>query len=235
MSERISVILENISNSNNYEEIKIHLKSLTTLIEEYKLTLGQDFSEKIEDIKIKNIAELTVKLFDKLTEEDIFIINKDELVQIYSKTINNPNQVIIDQYTVFFNRLNAFLKEEHTIKNFIPLKENPILSLLKLAYLTKNGSYKKNRLCNTDILLLKAFFSSKQDIKKLDIVNMYVEKNNNIETLNKIQTTQQSKDLRSIIKHIELQIFRLSRFFSDFCISDIFFPPHYQQIDITKP
>ncbi len=71
-------------------------------------------------------------------------------------------------------------------------------------------------------MLLKAFFSSKQDIEKSDIVNMYVEKNNNIETLNKIQTTQQSKDLRSIIEHIELQIFRLSRFFSDFCINDIF-------------
>lgn len=123
LSEAISVILENISSSNNYEEIKIHFKSLTTLIEKYKLTLGQDFSEKIEDIKIKNIAELTVKLFDKLTEEDIFIINKDELVQIYSKTINNPNQVIIDQYIVFFNRLNAFLKEGHTIENFIPLKK----------------------------------------------------------------------------------------------------------------
>ncbi|OEZ33047.1 hypothetical protein AS144_05590 [Francisella endosymbiont of Amblyomma maculatum] len=101
MNETISVILENISNSKNYEEIKIHLKSLITLIEKYKLTLGQDFSEKIENIKIKNIAELTVKLFDKLTEEDIFIINKNELVQIYSKTINNPNQVVIDQYTVF--------------------------------------------------------------------------------------------------------------------------------------
>ncbi|MFV9972630.1 MAG: hypothetical protein AB8V06_05555 [Francisella endosymbiont of Hyalomma asiaticum] len=84
-------------------------------------------------------------------------------------------------------------------------------------------------------MLLKAFFSSKQDIEKSDIVNMYVEKNNNIETLNKIQTTQQSKDLRSIIEYIELQIFRLSRFFSDFCINDIFFPPHYQQIDIASP
>lgn len=83
-------------------------------------------------------------------------------------------------------------------------------------------------------MLLKAFFSSKQDIKKLDTVNIYLKKDNNVETLNKIQTTILSKDLGLIIDYIELQVFSISRFFYDFCISDIFFPSDNQQIDVTN-
>ncbi|AJI44759.1 hypothetical protein [Francisella tularensis] len=234
LSETILLILKHISNSDNYDEIKNHLKTLKILIEKYKLTLEQDFSEKIKDIRTKDVTNITVKLFNKLTEEDIVSIDKDELVQIYSKTINNPNEALINEYIVFFNRLKTFLKELYSIKNFIPIKENPILSLLKLAYLIKNGFYKKKRLCNSDILLLKAFFSSKQDIKKLDTVNIYLKKDNNVETLNKIQTTILSKDLGLIIDYIELQVFSISRFFYDFCISDIFFPSDNQQIDVTN-
>ncbi|AXH32809.1 hypothetical protein [Francisella opportunistica] len=231
LSETITLILENISNTNNYEEIKSYLKSLKSLIEKYKVTLGKDFSEKIEVIKTKNLSDLVAKLFNKLTEKDLITLDKDELAQIYTRTINSPKQVIIDQYTEFFNRLKTFLERLYAIDNFIPLKENPILSLLKLAYLIKNGSCKKNRLCNSDILLLKAFYSSKKDIKKLDIINIQIEKDSNIETL----YNTPSKVFQSLIEFVELQIFRVSKFFSDFCINDIFFPPQHQQIDISNP
>lgn len=101
LSETILLILKHISNSDNYDEIKNHLKTLKILIEKYKLTLEQDFSEKIKDIRTKDVTNITVKLFNKLTEEDIVSIDKDELVQIYSKTINNPNEALINEYIVF--------------------------------------------------------------------------------------------------------------------------------------
>ncbi|MDE4965768.1 DNA polymerase I, partial [Francisella tularensis subsp. holarctica] len=67
--------------------------------------------------------------------------------------------------------LNIFIKDHNNIVSFIHFRKNPILSLLKLAYLIINGLYKTDRLLASDIILLRALYSIYKDTYKLSLIN----------------------------------------------------------------
>lgn len=75
----------------------------------------------------------------------------------------------------------------------------------------------------TDLILLRAFYSSTQDTKKLNIINDRTKIDIINTSLVSLQEKQSSENLKKIIDFIDLQIFSISQYFNDFSLEDIFF------------
>ncbi|MDE4945250.1 DNA polymerase I, partial [Francisella tularensis subsp. holarctica] len=73
------------------------------------------------------------------------------------------------------------------IVSFIPFRKNPILSLLKLAYIIRNGLYKTDRLLASDIIILRALYSINKDTSKLSLINEKSDTNLSIVSLTSLQ------------------------------------------------
>ena len=90
------------------------------------------------------------------------------------------------------------------------MNENPILNILRLAYLIKNGFYKENSLSQSDILLIKAYFSHTQDIKKLNLIDNKLNRNPKICTLSSIIKENYSvESIPPLINFIDFQLFAI--------------------------
>lgn len=234
------LIYENIAKINNLKEYKgivSSLLSLKRLLKDYKETINKDFLEKILDIETKDINDLALDLFSKLAKNNISFTTTDNLIALYIKTIENPeNSSLTKNYEDFFRKLKTFLKETQHSNKLISLNENPILNILRLAYLIKNGFYKENSLSQSDILLIKAYFSHTQDIKKLNTIDNKLNRNPKICTLSSIIKENYSvESIPPLINFIDFQLFAISQYFLDFSINQIFFPKDQDSDILKKP
>ncbi|AEE26680.1 type VI secretion system putative effector IglF [Francisella hispaniensis] len=230
-----NLILKNLDNLLDSIDIKYFaslIKNLKTLLENYKLIIEKDISHRMELVKTKQIDNLESTFLDYIKSDNTSTYS-DRLVELYVKTIKTPDsEEIISEYKSYFNTLKIFVKDYQNIDDFIPFRKNPVLSLLKLAYLIKNNLYKIDFLLTSDIILLKAFYSIKKDTDKLGLIYKKTDPYLSIVSLTLLQT-KPSENLKRIIDFIDLQIFVISQYFDDFPLQDIFFQKK-SQIDISK-
>lgn len=229
-----NLILKNLDNLLDSIDIKYFanlMKNLKTLLENYKLIIERDIFHRIKLIKTKQIDKLECTFLDYIKNDNPRAYN-DRLVKSYIKTIQDPDSTeTIDEYKSYFDALKIFIKDHKNIDNFIPFRKNPILSLLRLAYLIKNNLYKIDLLLASDVILLKAFYSIKKDILKLKLINKKIDPNLSIVSLTLLQNNP-SVNLKKTLEFIDLQIFVISRYFDDFPLQDIFFQKK-SQIEIA--
>lgn len=221
--EQILKVSDSILDCTDTKFFISHFKDLKKLLNDYKLAINKDILHRIEITKAKEINELE-SIFLNTLKIDCSWNYDDNLIRLYIKTIHNPNsENLIEEYKQYFHILKSFLKEYQSLNNFLPLKKNPILSLLNLAYVIKNGLYKADAFLATDLILLRAFYSSTQDTKKLNIINDRTKIDIINTSLVSLQEKQSSENLKKIIDFIDLQIFSISQYFNDFSLEDIFF------------
>ncbi|APC94797.1 DNA polymerase I [Francisella tularensis subsp. novicida] len=224
--------LDNLLDCTDINYFTSLMKNLKVLLEKYKLVIEKDISNRIELIKTKQFDKLESIFLDYINNDNISAYD-DRLVKLYVKTIQNPNSIeAIDEYKSYFDTLKIFIKDHKNIDSFIPFRENPILSLLKLAYLIRNGLYKTDRLLASDIILLRALYSINKDTYKLSLINEKTDTHLSIVSLTSLQA-KPSENLKKTIDFIDLQIFAISQYFDDFPLQDIFFQKK-SQIDIFK-
>lgn len=219
--------LDNLLDCTDINYFTSLMKNLKVLLEKYKLVIEKDISNRIELIKTKQIDKLESIFLDYINNHSISAYD-DSLVKLYVKTIQNPNSIeAIDEYKSYFDTLKIFIKDHKNIVSFIPFRKNPILSLLKLAYLIRNGLYKTDRLLASDIILLRALYSINKDTYKLSLINEKTDTNLSIVSLTSLQA-KPSENLKKTIAFIDLQIFAISQYFDDFLYRIFFFKKNHK-------
>ncbi|AJI52843.1 hypothetical protein [Francisella philomiragia] len=222
LCKQILKVTDNISDCTDTKLFISHFNDLKKLLDDYKSVINNDISYRIELTKTKKINELEPILFN-ISETDDSESYSDKLIRLYTRTIDNPQpENLIERYKEYFYSLKNFIRNYQGINCLLPFKENPLLSLLNLAYVIKNGIYKTDTLLASDLILLRAFYSTIQDTTKLNIINDKTN-TNFITSLASIKEEQPSENLEKIIDFIDLQIFSISRYFDDFDLEDIFF------------
>ncbi|AJI55140.1 hypothetical protein LA56_795 [Francisella philomiragia] len=222
LCKQILKVTDNISDCTDTKLFISHFNGLKKLLNDYKSAINKDISYRTELTKTKEINELESILFN-ISGTDNSESYSGKLILLYTRTINNPeSESLIEKYKEYFYSLKNFIKNYQGINNLLPFKENPLLSLLDLAYVIKNGIYKTDTLLASDLILLRAFYSTIQDTTKLNIINNKIN-TNFITSLASIKEEQPSENLEKIIDFIDLQIFSISRYFDDFDLDDIFF------------
>lgn len=222
LCKQILKVTDNILDCTDTKLFISHFNDFKKLLNDYKSVINKDISYRIELTKTKKINELESILFN-ISETDDSESYSDKLIRLYTKTINNPkSESLIEKYKEYFYSLKNFIKNYQGINNLLPFKENPLLSLLNLAYVIKNGIYKTDTLLASDLILLRVFYSTIQDTTKLNIINNKTN-TNFITSLTSIKEEQPSENLEKIIDFIDLQIFSISQYFNDFSLEDIFF------------
>lgn len=222
LCKQILKVTDNILDCTDTKLFISHFNDLKKLLNDYKSVINKDILYRTELTKTKKINELESILFNILEADDLESYS-DMLIQLYTRTINNrQSENLIERYKEYFYSLKNFIKNYQGINCLLPFKENPLLSLLNLAYVIKNGIYKTDTLLASDLILLRAFYSTIQDTTKLNIINDKTNINL-ITSLASIKEEQPSENLEKIIDFIDLQIFSISRYFDDFDLDDIFF------------
>lgn len=217
--------LAKIEAINNYNDLYESLKILKIQLSKYKTILSNDFSRKLNNLENKSPREIISDLKSSIPTNTAKLKSEDILIDLYIKTFKYPeNQLLIQKYKDFFSELKNFTKTQRNVSEFIPLNKNPILSLLRLAYFIKNGANINKPITSTDSLLLKAFLSYEQDLLNLELLNDYL----NLTTLDTSLKDIFKKDnefTKGLKDTIDFGIFSSSQYFSDFKISNVFFPP----------
>ncbi len=219
---QILKVIDNILDSTDTELFVGYLKDLRKLVDNYKLVIDKDIADRKKIITSSNDELGTI--FLDVTKDTNIEVNTDKLTQLYTKTLKKPDSdKHIIEYETYFNTLKTFVKQIQSTDSFLPLRKNPILSLINLAYIIKNGIFKVDTYLASDIILLKAYYSANSDITKLNIINERINTDTLSTSLTSLQETQPSDELKKIIDFIDLQIFGISRYFNDFNLENIFF------------
>ncbi|APC96304.1 hypothetical protein [Francisella frigiditurris] len=217
--------LAKIEAIKNYDDLYESLKILKIQLSKYKIILGNDFSKKLNDLENKSPKEIISDLKSRIPlNKTLQLKNEDILIDLYIKAFKHPeSQQLIQKYKDFFSELKSFTKTQQNVSKLIPLNKNPILSLLRLAYFIKNGANISKPISSTDSLLLKAFLSYEQDLLNLELLNNYL----NLTTSDiylKDLFNENNDFIKELKDTIDFGIFSSSQYFSDFKISNIFFP-----------
>ncbi|AIT09609.1 hypothetical protein LO80_06290 [Candidatus Francisella endociliophora] len=224
LNNKIKSLVDAVYIETEVKRIFDKLELIKVFFEKYLISLQSFFVKRVEIVeKINNIEEFVSHLKSKADKQEQNSA-KAPIVDLYLGLLkgNNIGEILTNNYKRFFSKLRSFVKQSNSIKSQLPLKDNPIIEVLQLAYFIKNNHTNFNYTCYSDSIFLNAYQSVFHDDE--------IESPNDSIISFKYKNLQEALDDNNQLKQIfEYGFFAVSQYFNDFNLERILLPQQRQK------